>query len=351
MDIATGNRIIGLRERVTANFAQANWDEIGMLTGQSSIIDNHPRLIRSLSWGDEDYAGNALQVLKKMIEAKPFSLNVIEEYLDQKFPGESHFISAKPSTRKISFAPTVFQIPDGNVEIDLVAVMMPFASKFRSVFESIKSACGECGLRCLRADDIWDDATIMQDVFSLIFRAQVVVVDFTGKNPNVMYETGIAHTLGKHVVPLSQHLGDLPSDMTHHRVMTYLANGEGLKAFERALSSSSASSGRRSQPRSRLRIAALQTVATFLSDGGRYQTAARACNFDGASNGLAVAGRTHALDPPPREADRPRFGREEHVPEVGRELGAFPDPCQSPAGIREQVLHLEDLFARSCRRE
>jgi len=237
MDIKTGNRIIDLRQRIAANFGQENWDELGLLTGQSSIIDNHSRLLRSLSWGDEDYGGNVLQVLSRMIEAQPLSLRVIEDYVNKKFPlaGDTHYISAKHSERVITFAPNVFHIPDGEVESELVAVMMPFASNFRSIFDSIKAACSDCGLRCLRADDIWEDATIMQDVFSLIFRAQVVVVDFTGKNPNVMYETGIAHTLGKHVVPISQSLADLPSDMGHHRVLQYLANGEGLKALRKGL--------------------------------------------------------------------------------------------------------------------
>jgi hypothetical protein len=60
-------------------------------------------------------------------------------------------------------------------------------------------------------------------------------VDFTEKNPNVMYETGIAHTLGKHVVPITQSLDDVPFDMRHHRVLKYLPNGEGLDALQRAL--------------------------------------------------------------------------------------------------------------------
>jgi hypothetical protein len=65
-------------------------------------------------------------------------------------------------------------------------------------------------------------------VFNLVFRAGVVLVDFTGKNPNVMYETGIAHTLGKIVIPISQSLDDVPFDMKHHRVQKYLANRQGL---------------------------------------------------------------------------------------------------------------------------
>jgi len=43
-----------------------------------------------------------------------------------------------------------------------------------------------------------------------------------------MYETGIAHTLGKHVVPITQSMGDIPFDLHHHRILKYLANTEGL---------------------------------------------------------------------------------------------------------------------------
>ncbi len=115
-----------------------------------------------------------------MVQRQPHSLAVIESYLDRKFPGEAHYISAKPSERKVTFAPNVFRLPDSNVELDLVSVMMPFSADFASVFKAIKGACRTAGMRGLRADDIWEDATIMQDVFSLIFRAQIVVVDFTG---------------------------------------------------------------------------------------------------------------------------------------------------------------------------
>jgi hypothetical protein len=69
----------------------------------------------------------------------------------------------------------------------------------------------------------------------LVFRAGAVVVDFTGKNPNVMYETGIAHTLGKIVVPVTQSLDDVPFDMKHHRVQKYLPNTQGLEELRTKL--------------------------------------------------------------------------------------------------------------------
>ncbi len=99
--------------------------------------------------------------------------------------------------------------------------MMPFAG-FSGTHEAIKAACKISGHRCVRVDDIWQDSTVIQDVFSLIFHANIVVVDFSGKNANVMYETGIAHTLGKHVVgPITQSKGDVPFDLLHHRYLSF----------------------------------------------------------------------------------------------------------------------------------
>lgn len=236
MDSTLGNRLIELRARIVTGFDAGNWEELGMLTGSSKLLNNHPRLYRSLSWGDEDYAGNVLNVLRSIIEQDPRTLGVIEAYLDKHFPGESTYISAKPAERRITFSPYVFDVPDIHVEIDLVAVMMPFAMEFNGAYKAIKKSCKECDLRCLRADDIWEESTIVQDIFNLIFRAQVIVVDFSGKNANVMYETGIAHTLGKHVVPISQALDDVPFDMRHHRVLKYHPNTQGLATLSTKLS-------------------------------------------------------------------------------------------------------------------
>ena len=41
-------------------------------------------------------------------------------------------------------------------------------------------------------------------------------------------EAGIAHTLGKAVIPLAQHDTDIPFDLRHIRFLKYLNNNEGL---------------------------------------------------------------------------------------------------------------------------
>ena len=231
MNVEQGKYILELRNRIVSHFDSTNWGEIGLLTGFDDYISNHPRLLRSLEWGDEDYSGNVLDFLKLIAQENKGVLSTIEAYLDDNFPDETQYISAKPSQKKITFSPNVFQVPEMSVESDLVAVMMPFRAEFNGVYEAIKQGCKIAGFRCLRTDDIWDESTIIQDIFNLIFRAQIIVVDFTNKNPNVMYETGIAHTLGKLVVPLSQSMDDIPFDMAHHRVLKYLPNQEGLASL------------------------------------------------------------------------------------------------------------------------
>lgn len=235
MDLELGKRIIAIRERIVSNFDHGHWEEVGLLTGFSDLIDGHQRLLRSLSWGDEDYAGNVLSVLKEVAQRDVNALDTIENYLNERFQDETMYISAKPSEKRITFSPNVFEVPDLSVEPDLVAVMMPFQKEFESVYGAIKNACSGANYRVLRADDIWEESTIIQDIFNLIFRSSIVIVDFTGKNPNVMYETGIAHTLGKLVVPISQSLSDVPFDMSHHRILTYLGNNEGLQELEKNL--------------------------------------------------------------------------------------------------------------------
>lgn len=126
-------------------------------------------------------------------------------------------------------SPQVFEFPtDSPREPDLVAVMMPFGAEFTPVYAAIRDAVEGMGLRCHRADDIWENHHIMDDVISLIWRAQVVVADLTAKNPNVFYETGIAHSLGRGVIQIAQSIDDVPFDLRPIRTLTYLANGEGL---------------------------------------------------------------------------------------------------------------------------
>ena len=196
--------------------------------------------IMTMSYFDDDSEADFDVAFAKMNKTlKPYKLELefdedsdsvsIQSY-DGTFVSTAH---RKPKhVPKITFSPRVFEIPESPTpNKKLVAIMMPFGG-FDGVHAAIKTACTSVGLESKRADDIWDNSTILQDIFDLIYAAEIVVSDFTNKNPNVMYETGIAHTLGKHVVPITQALEHVPSNLHGHRALKYVPNNEGHEALK-----------------------------------------------------------------------------------------------------------------------
>jgi len=134
-------------------------------------------------------------------------------------------------------SPTVFEPAREPVNPRLVSAMMPFSRDYDPVYETIVVAAEEAGGACERADNIWEHSTIIQDIYNLIHRSSIVVCDFSGKNPNVFYEAGIAHSLGRPVIPIVQHSSDIPFDLQHHRTIIYHNNSEGLTRLKERLAS------------------------------------------------------------------------------------------------------------------
>lgn len=131
---------------------------------------------------------------------------------------------AKPASR---IAPNIFQLSEKPVNPKLISFMMPFSGPFTSVYNDVKAALGAEGYQCQRADDMWVHAHIMTDIIELICTSAVIVCDLSTKNPNVFYEAGIAHMLGKEVILITQSHDDVPFDLKPIRYIHYLNNGEG----------------------------------------------------------------------------------------------------------------------------
>ena len=80
--------------------------------------------------------------------------------------------------------PKVFRLPSEiAAEQDLVAVMMPFDTGFDDVYATLRQAAAESRMRCERADDVWINHHVMDDVINLIWRAQVVIADLQLEKP------------------------------------------------------------------------------------------------------------------------------------------------------------------------
>jgi hypothetical protein len=123
--------------------------------------------------------------------------------------------------------PTLFKL-DTARNRKLISVMMPFNAGFNGVYEAIKKAATANSYQCNRADDIWLHHQVMQTIVSLISRSGIIIADCTGKNPNVFYEAGIAHTLGRDVILIAQNINDVPFDLRHLAILLYYPNQQGL---------------------------------------------------------------------------------------------------------------------------
>ena len=101
-------------------------------------------------------------------------------------------------------------------------VIMPFAQEFEEIYNLfIAPTLIEAGFEVFRADDIVSQRNILEDIVRSIIESDLIVADLTGKNPNVYYELGLAHALGKSVILLIQSIEDLPFDLRSYRVVPY----------------------------------------------------------------------------------------------------------------------------------
>lgn len=117
-----------------------------------------------------------------------------------------------------------------------IFVAMPFREDLLPVYEDhILKVAGELNLSCKRGDDIFSANIIMHDVWSAIYRSQLCIVDCTDRNPNVFYELGIAHTLGRKAILITRDKSHFPFDVQHLRTIIYEYTPRGMRVFEDTL--------------------------------------------------------------------------------------------------------------------
>ena len=101
-------------------------------------------------------------------------------------------------------------------------VIMPFGDGFDEIYNLfLVEAIGQAGFEVSRADNIKSAQNILKDIVRAIAEADLIVADLTDSNPNVYYELGLAHALGKPVILLTQEIDDLPFDLRSYRVVPY----------------------------------------------------------------------------------------------------------------------------------
>lgn len=120
-----------------------------------------------------------------------------------------------------------------SVDPNLCFVLMPFSKEFTDLYEDvIRPTLANLGFTPLRADEVFSTGVIIDDIWESINTARFLIADVTDRNPNVFYELGIAHALGKNVIIITRSITDIPFDTRHIRHLVYSFTPRGAKKLE-----------------------------------------------------------------------------------------------------------------------
>jgi nucleoside 2-deoxyribosyltransferase len=106
-----------------------------------------------------------------------------------------------------------------------IFMIMPFAEAFTGIYtDVIRPLVKDLGLSITRGDEFSSvNGSIIEEVWSALNNCQFVIAEITGGNDNVFYELGIAHTLNKPAILITQATAPekVPFDIRHLRYIQY----------------------------------------------------------------------------------------------------------------------------------
>jgi len=82
IDSTQRKKVTVIHKYVLESFSEGDWYTLGQLTGSLDLIQNHPRLLRSMSFGDEDYNYCVSEVINKICEENPEHIETIIDQYD-----------------------------------------------------------------------------------------------------------------------------------------------------------------------------------------------------------------------------------------------------------------------------
>ncbi|MDE7166923.1 MAG: hypothetical protein K2O17_07840 [Bacteroidaceae bacterium] len=114
-------------------------------------------------------------------------------------------------------------IKDISIKDKSVFCLMPFHKSFNKINEIIHSTCLKNGYEYWRSDTPFSPGKVLQQIIKMMFDAQLIVAVLDGKNPNVFYEIGIAHSIGKTVILIANvsKIDEIPFDLRSDRLLLY----------------------------------------------------------------------------------------------------------------------------------
>ncbi|KAB8151421.1 hypothetical protein EZY14_018985 [Kordia sp. TARA_039_SRF] len=122
--------------------------------------------------------------------------------------------------------PRDFIFENRNIEENTAFVIIPFNEEMSFIYGEILQVCIELKISCIRADEIFDNRSVMGNILDEISSSEVIIADLSQKNPNVYYELGIAHSIRDEnsVLLLTDSIEQIPFDIKNRSILIYNRN-------------------------------------------------------------------------------------------------------------------------------
>ena len=104
----------------------------------------------------------------------------------------------------LSTVATIYRLLDEVAERRVCFVLIPFDKEYDSIYATIKEVTTERGYYCSRDSEMSNHSVIMDTIKEMIMRSELIIAELSNKNPNVLYELGFSHALGKNAILLTQ---------------------------------------------------------------------------------------------------------------------------------------------------
>lgn len=221
-----------------------------LLLLREHVANDLQSLCKQFGFDSPTYAFYVLNILKELEESGLITHNPVpgnnEPYsgrieVTERWPSIQHALGislkqvAQLGTDSLVVTPQ-FGVPAPAPQPLDIFVVMSFDPKLKPIYDNhISKVTKSLNLSTQRADDIFSTHHVMSDVWQAMNAARIVIADCTGRNPNVFYEIGMAHTLGRPVILLAQHSRDVPFDVTAIRYIQYEYTPPGMEKFESQL--------------------------------------------------------------------------------------------------------------------
>ncbi len=141
---------------------------------------------------------------------------------NSRLPAEYDRSSGSPKINPYHFLEELgIEVENLRVVPNQVFVLTPFHDMYESTYLAIKSACALNHLVAVRGDEVFKSGNILKHIIEQMLVSPFVIANINGRNPNVHYELGIAHSLGKNIVLVSETLENVAFDLQSERILTY----------------------------------------------------------------------------------------------------------------------------------